>query len=69
MPVWLWLGLVAYLLVGLVFALRGRLAFWVDVYLATVGFSSSVPNWKKIAFKWVLRAGIVFFYPIFLFKS
>lgn len=69
MTAWLWLGLVAYLLVGLVFAFKGRLAFMVDAQVATLDFERSVPAWKKTAFKVLLRIGIVFFYPIFLITS
>ena len=66
MTTWLWFGLVAYLLVGLFFAFKGRLAFMVDAHIATASFESSVPKWKIILFKWLLRTGVVLLYPIFL---
>ena len=63
---WLWVGLGVYLLVGLIVAFRGRLAFMVSAQVAMLEFKEQVPPWKKTAFHVLLRLGVVLLYPFFL---
>jgi len=66
MTTWVLLVVAVYLLVGLGFALRGRLAFMVDAQVALLDMQGPVPQWKRSAFKFVLRMTVVFFYPVFI---
>ena len=63
---WVLVGLGMYLLVGLAFAFRWRLAFMINAQVAMLDFREQVPQWKKRAFHILLRLGVVMLYPIFL---
>jgi hypothetical protein len=63
---WVLLVVVVYLLVGLRFAFRGRLAFMVNIQVALLDMHGPIPQWKKSAFKFALRMGVMLFYPVFL---
>jgi len=60
------IAIVIYLLIGIAFAFKGRLAFQVEVQTALLETTHTVPQWKKTVFKILLRIGVVLFYPIFL---
>jgi hypothetical protein len=66
MMTWVLLAVVVYLLVGLRFAFRGRLAFMVNIQVALLDMQGPIPQWKKSAFKFALRVGVMLLYPVFL---
>ena len=66
MITWVLVGVAAYLLVGLRFAFKGRLAFMVNTQVAVVDMRGPVSRWKKVVFKFLLRLGVMLLYPFFL---
>lgn len=55
-----------YLIIGIAFAFKGRLAFEVKLQIALLENTQTVGQWKKTVFNILLRLGIVLFYPFFL---
>ena len=66
MMTWVLVWVATYLLVGLRFAFKGRLAFMVNTQVAVVDMRGPVSRWKKVVFKFLLRLGVMLLYPFFL---